>query len=527
MNSLKSKRYPIFVSLFLMHMTLFGYAFETVEVESSGVRTHLFEIEKIDMQSAKESVEALLSKDENIRAHIELFTVDRPEGSFGFLAVQDTPLKIEEIGAVLKKLEETAVSQSTTVSMNFSDVPLNQILATIAQAYGLNVVGGEELSQKASIYLKDIPIEDVFEVVLKSSGYTYIKEGNIIWVVSKESIITPLVTEVLKLKFASAMKIQEAVGYLLSSGGSIKSFINFGEEKYANYLIITDTTEGLSNIKKVIKKLDRRIGQVVIEAKFAEVTLDKDDEVGVDLALQASVRGTNMPTTFPFNAQATKVFGQTMLNRPTGSIVTTPEFTFGQLTFQDATATIKALDSKSVINLIASPRLTTRDGEQAKIVIGDRIPIPIYERNESVGSIEITGYQDENVGTLLTVTPMINDDRTITLVVHPEVSEITGFTGPNKERPIVSTREITTTFTVENGKTVVIGGLKKKTINNTHRQIPIFGDMFGWIPVFGRLFRFQDDATDIKELLIFITPTIVEEEQADRSKTQEKGEEAT
>lgn len=514
MDSHNSKRYLILFALFFLHVSLFGYAFETVEDESPRVTTHLFEIENLDIRSARESVEKLLSKEENIKAHVELFTVDRPEGSFAFLAVQDTPLKIEEIGQALKELEETSMARSATVSMNFSDVPLNQILATIAQAYDLNIVGGEELSQKASIYLKNIPIEDVFEVVLKSTGYTHIRDGNIIWIVSKESVTAPLVTEVIKLQFASAEKIKDAVSHLLTSGGNIKSFINFGEDKYSNHLIITDTSEAISAVKKVIKKLDRRIGQVIIEVKFAEVTLDKDDEVGIDWILKASAKGSNFVTTFPFNATGAKMFGKPTLDLPSGAVTTTPTLTLGTLTFNEFTTTIKALDTKSVINLIASPRLATRDGEEAEIIIGDKVPIPTYERNEETGTIEVTGYQEEQVGTLLKVTPMINDNRTVTLVVHPEVSEITGATGPNNERPIVSTREVTTSFTVENGKTVVIGGLRKETINNTYRQIPIFGDMFGWIPIFGRLFRFQDDATDTKELVIFITPTIVEEGMA-------------
>jgi general secretion pathway protein D len=78
--------------------------------------------------------------------------------------------------------------------------------------------------------------------------------------------------------------------------------------------------------------------------------------------------------------------------------------------------------------------------------------------------MEVTGYQDEDIGVLLRVTPVINNDNTVTLKIHPEVSEITGYTGPNDKRPIVSTREVTTSFTVENGKTVVLGGLMKRNI---------------------------------------------------------------
>lgn len=182
-------------------------------------------------------------------------------------------------------------------------------------------------------------------------------------------------------------------------------------------------------------------------------------------------------------------------------------FTLGSISYSNFSATLKALNTKTETTLIASPSIATLDGEEANIIIGDKVPIPTYERNAETGSLEITGYEEVNVGVLLAVTPIINNDNTITMKVHPEVSEITGYTGPNNERPVISTREVTTLFTVENGKTMVLGGLTRELVVNTTRKVPFLGD----IPLLGKVFTYRDDSNQRRELLIFITPRILDE----------------
>jgi general secretion pathway protein D len=179
----------------------------------------------------------------------------------------------------------------------------------------------------------------------------------------------------------------------------------------------------------------------------------------------------------------------------------------GSISFSDFTATLHALDSKSKLKLIATPQVAARSGETAQIIIGDKIPIPTYERSKETGSMEVTGYEYENVGILLKVIPFVNSDNSVTLNIHPEVSEITGYTGPNDERPIVSTREITTVFSVADGETIVLGGLKKQTSSTSVSKVPFLGN----IPLLGRaLFTYKDDSDERKELLLFITPHVLD-----------------
>jgi type IV pilus assembly protein PilQ len=402
--------------------------------------------------------------------------------------------KVEPPKAIEKHIDPAKVN------IDFTDVPLSEILATIAQNTDLNIIGGEELSQKITIHLKDVPLDALFDIILKTTDYGYIQEGKVVRIVPK--IDLPTETEVFTLQFASAEKVMEAVAHLLSQKGKIKSFSNFSQNTSTNILVVTDVQESMQAIRSLVEKLDKKVKQVMIEVKFCEVTLDKDDELGIDWVIRASITGSRGNTTFPLGRT-----GKWIYEAPYGMGVPSGNMTTGTMSFSDFSATLHALDSKTKVKLIATPQVAARSGETAQIIIGDKIPIPTYERSKETGSMEVTGYEYENVGILLKVIPFVNSDNSVTLNIHPEVSEITGYTGPNDERPIVSTREITTVFTVVDGETIVLGGLKKQTITASENKVPFLGN----IPLLGRaLFTYKGDSDERKELLLFITPHVLD-----------------
>jgi len=476
------------------------------------VITRLFEIKNVDVNEAKKSLQSLLTKDKDIASSIEIFTVQRSGKNIDYLVAKDTPQNIEQISLAMERLEKEFAP--VLVNVDFTDVELSKILTTVARTSNLNIVGGAELSQKVSIHLKNVPLEKVFDILLSSSGYTYLREDEVLRIVSEEKA---LVTEVFELKYVSASKVEQVVAQLISKEGKSKSFSKFQDNAYSHFLIITDTKEVVERIRQLVERLDRRKRQVMIEVKFAEVTLDKSDQLGIDWVLKASLKGATGPTTFPLGKEAEALLAQPLLvTRPTGT------FTLGTISYAEFSATFNARDSKTRTTLIASPSVATGDGEAAEIIIGDKVPIPLYERAKDTGIMSVSGYQDENVGVLLRVTPVINNDNTVTLKIHPEVSEITGYTGPNNERPIVSTREVTTSFTLENGKTIVLGGLMKKIITNTERRVPFLGH----IPMLGRIFTYHDDEDTRKELLVFITPHILGESENVSVEEMRKGLEA-
>jgi len=476
----------------------------SIEVDDREVITKIFRLENLDIEKAKDAVGRLLSKDENIKASVKDVVFSKSGKEFTYLAITDTPLKLQQIINVLESMEKEYAP--IKVDLSFVDTPLSQVLTTISQVTGLNIVGGDDFSQPITVHLKNVPVEEVLDVILKSTEFAYLKDGNVLHIVPRGDL--PLGSEIFELEYVAAEQVKEAISHLVTSNGEIKVFPKFSEAEYSNVLLVTDVPTSIEQIALIIKKLDKKIKQVMIEAKFVEVKLDEDSELGIEWLIDASFSGSSKPTEMPFTDTGRGPFSRSPDLEADSTALTT-----GTISFADFSATVHALDTDTEINIISSPRIATREGEQAEIVIADITPIPIYERNEETGSIEITGYQDEDIGIVLRVTPIINIDNTVTLRVNPEVSEATGTAvGPNDERPIVSTREITTVFTVENGKTVVLGGLMKKKTTNTSRKIPFLGS----IPIVGRIFTYNDDELDTTELLVFITPHIIDEAGAEK-----------
>ena len=465
------------------------------------VTTRLFEVKNVNVNEAKEKLQALLTTEKNKTSSIETITIQKSGQSRDFLVVTSTPQNIEKMSLMIEQLEKEFAP--SLINVDFNDVELSKVLTTIARMTGLNIIGGDELSQKVSLHLKDVPLDTVFDTLLMSTGYTYVRKGRVLHIVSqKEAPSAPLMTEIFKLQYASANKVKQVAENLISKEGKLTEFSKYSDKDYSNYLIVTDTAEVIEGVRQLVQKLDEKIQQVMIEAKFVEVSLDKADALGLDWVLQGSITGASGPTAFPITKR-----GGNLLQPPFLTTDSSSKITLGTMSFSDFSVKIRALDTKAEVNLIANPSVSTREGEEAKIVIGEKVPIPLYQHNEHTGALEVTGYETQDVGVLLRVTPIINKDNTVSLNIHPEVSEITGFVGPNNERPIISTREVTTSFTVENGKTIVIGGLTKETISNNVNKVPFIGH----IPILGEVFTYHNKSNARKEVLIFITPHILGE----------------
>jgi len=461
--------------------------------------TKLFRINNLDLNKAKQQVEQLLTKDAQVKSSVEPIVIPKGKEELRYLAITDTASKVEGIIDILNNLEKDAAP--IKLDLNFTNTPLNEVLTTISQSVGINIVGGENFSQPITIHLKGIPVDEVFDIILKSTEFGYFKEGNVYHIVSKKDL--PLVSEVFQLEFISAEQVLEAITSALSPNGKVKVFPKFSQAKYSNVLLVTDTQESIERIRPIIKKLDKKVRQVMIEAKFVEVQLNKNDELGIDWVISATMTGASSPTAFPFGRD-----GKRVLEKPGDLTYSTQEITTGTISFENFQATLHALNTNTKINIISNPRVATREGEESEIVVADKTPIPLYERNKETGQFEISGYQDLNIGVVLKVIPIINSDNTVTLKMNPQVSQATGkAVGPNNERPIVSTREVTTVFTVENGKTVVIGGLIKKRTSNSLSAVPLLGK----VPLIGRLFSYSDKEDENSELFIFITPVILDE----------------
>ncbi|MCX5714091.1 MAG: type II and III secretion system protein, partial [Candidatus Omnitrophica bacterium] len=187
--------------------------------------------------------------------------------------------------------------------------------------------------------------------------------------------------------------------------------------------------------------------------------------------------------------------------------VSAEQFIFGTLDFSTFQMVMEFLKSRAETKILSNPRITTLNNQEAKMMVGKIVPIPTYSYSKETGNQVISGYQDMSVGVKLVVTPYINEHSYITLNVNPSVDDIIGVTGPNGERPVISTRSAETKVMIKDGQTLVIGGLISENRINARKAIPFLGE----IPILNLIFGKKEGTINRTELLIFITPHIIKE----------------
>jgi len=433
--------------------------------------------------------------------------------------------------------EGIAETAPGNVTMDFKSADINNVLRILSYKSGVNIVAGPEVKGLVTIRLTNVPWEKALDVVLRTYGFSYEKVGNIIRVTTIESLKQEeLTTEVYTLSYGKAEDVTEAIENMLTERGKTR----FDER--TNTLVVTDIPTNLYKISQIVEKLDRRTPQIMIEAKVIETTLADDERLGIDWNLQLSLTGASRPTSFPwgrfsehdFEQSLTRFFppGQTELTvadtgealATTGDFpvtggpqqyqtfpwVETTDFTLGSLNASSFSAAMEYLDTRTDTDILSHPRITTLDNQEANILVGQIIGIPTYERNSETGQMEITGYQDKQVGVKLNVIPHVNVEGDITVIIKPEISALLRYDTLDASRgivaPVFSTREATTQVMVGDGETIMIGGLiSKQSIDNVDK-VPLLGD----IPFIGKaLFTKTNKDIDRTEVIIFLTVRLV------------------
>jgi type IV pilus assembly protein PilQ len=379
-------------------------------------------------------------------------------------------------------------------SMDSRDAEIRDILRVLAEKGKLNVVTDTSVAGRITIYLKDVSVEEALELILRANGYAYQKINNSILVATPEKLklgearYQPT-TKMFILKYAKAEEVKTTLTDLLSPDGKILV------DKDLNALIVCDSPLKVKEISKYLGGLDPKPPQVLIEAKIVEVTLRKDDRFGVnwerlDFALEPDFTGKT--TIKPAE------LGSTGLNL--------------RIFNQDMDIILQALAKRTNINLLSSPRIVTLSNQAAEMSVATRYPIAIYSYNTDIGEWEITGWQMEDIGIVLKVTPRVTENRDIVMKVTPEVTGLTGeWVGTElSRRPVTSSRKTDTQVIIKDGQTLVIGGLIEEKKNKTVYKVPILGN----IPLLGFLFRKTEspELQNVKtELVVFITPHILPE----------------
>ena len=399
---------------------------------------------------------------------------------------------------------EPATDESIEIS--YIEADIQNVLRTLAVKAGVNLILGEEVAGKVTVNLKGVTYEDAMRLIAESKGYAYAKDKNVIRVKSRESLETePVELRVCTLNYAKAEDVKKTLDPVLTKQGKIQVDVR------SNTLVLSDTPANLSKLVPLIQSLDTQTPQVMIEAKFVETTKNPRKDLGInwsDTLLRHELVAGSTTVVDPNTGKPISGFQWTKpLGNPSGPwMPSTALLDGGQVKL-----VFSYLSQDADTELLANPRVVTTDNGKASISIATQYPIPNFAFSEQTASLQINGFEYKDIGIILNVLPRINKDDFITLEVTPTASSSTESAtlesggGSSVQIPIINTRTATTTVLIKSGNTLAIGGLMRQDVADNYTKVPLMGD----VPLLGPLFRSKSLNKTKRDLLIFLTPTIV------------------
>jgi type IV pilus assembly protein PilQ len=402
------------------------------------------------------------------------------------------------------------------IEIGYIEADVQNVLRTLAAKADINLILGDEVTGKVTVNLKGVSYEQAMQLIAESKGYAYVKDKNIVKVKSKESLDTEAAElRIYTLNYAKAEDIKKTVDGVLTKQGKVQV------DTRSNTLVLSDTPSNLSKIIPLIQSLDTQTPQVLIEAKFVETTKNPKKDLGINWSgtllnhqVVAGGAGTitpGSPPTIPVNAQNQPAGGFQFAHGPGGSFSTPWGSGAALLDIGQANIVFSYLSQDTESELLANPRVVTTDNVKARISIAEQFPIPNFSFSEQTASLQINGFEYKDIGIILSVLPRVNKDDFITLEVAPEASSSTENAtlqsggGSAVQIPIINTRTATTTVLIKSGNTLAIGGLMRVDNSDNFSKVPIMGDA----PLIGSFFRSKSLSKTKRDLLIFLTPTIV------------------
>lgn len=421
------------------------------------------------------------------------------------LFISNTTCGAEEWATIVNDKKILTVEEifQQSVELEYKNADVVNILRSFAWTHNLNIVTSPDVKGSVTVNLKNITVENALKAILNVNGLVYSVKDDIIYVSSGDREGVELETEVIFLNYIAAGSAQNLLRKVLSPKGDIKT------DEVQNSLIVTDYPPNIQRVKDLLKKVDIPPQQILVEAKVVDITSNEVKALGTTWNVEyAPGRGL-----FDRVTQTAEEADLTMSMAEQSSTLSGGQFVLNTFSIKglNVTATIDALIRDGKANLLASPSIAVLNGQEARIIIGQRYPIK--ERTQTTtGTTETTTFVD--IGTTLKVTPQINDDGYITMRVHPEVSSLAESLDAG---PRITTREADTTVRVREGETLVIGGLIKQQSDVSQDKIPILGD----IPLIGALFSRKEGTDQQIELAVFITPRILRSREEKKLLTKE------
>ena len=422
---------------------------------------------------------------------------------------------IEESEEVLTELEK---KMQKIVTIDANDLPIETVMRQLIDQTDVDLIISPDVTGRVTVSLTDVTLKEALQSILDVHGAAYVPGDNVIRILPRDEIpkvSERIVTETFQVVHVDVSQVVTALEKFISPAGSV-SFI-----EGTNYVIVTDTESKVRDIGNLLFKIDGATPQVLVEVRIYDITSRDNLDLGVewtagrrtnrdfvtgspsedDIVVQRGGVDTYVPSRT--DPSLTSAFG--------GGTNNTADSTIGFLRFGllnesiDVEARLRAEKENIDAKLLANPRILVIDKQEAVFDIVTEHPY-IERTITSAGITETVQFKE--VGVKLTVTPNITADRALRMHIMPEFGIVIGRVQlSSSDVPIVDTRKFDTTAVVDDGQTVVLGGLRKKDATTQTNKIPLLGDL----PVLGRLFKFEGETTAVNELVIFITPRIMSE----------------
>lgn len=398
------------------------------------------------------------------------------------------------------------------INLDYPEVELKDLISMLAAKAGINVIYTSDVTGTTSLNLTKVPFDEAFRIVLNVNGLAAQQVGdNIIRIASPQTFLSEQKkafqqTRVFFLNYAQATDAKaQVMAVAAAEGRNVSASVDTAN----NALIVTDTAFGLESIARLIRDIDRMPKQVMIEVKLLEVSLDNEFSLGIQwnansVTPDSANPGGALPMTLAQHSQTNLQAGF----KGPADAAAYGTFVFGKLMGNSSiNATVTAAASKNKIKVLSDPKIATYNNKEANINITDQTPYDQQTVTIVNGQPTIAhAYSNVTTGITLKVTPTINPDNRISMHLVPSVIQLSGV--PNGVAPPpTATRNADTNVIVRNEETIVIGGLIQDSQSEIVYKVPLLGD----IPLIGWLFKKKGTSRIRKELLIFVTPKVLQD----------------
>jgi type IV pilus secretin PilQ/predicted competence protein len=422
---------------------------------------------------------------------------------------------------------ENATENGGVGVREFQGDDVGQVLRLLARQAKINMVVSEAVTGTVTMRLEDVTALQAIAIIVKAKNLFMDRIDNVYYIkTGAERTAEPTESDSYQFSYSRAKETVPLIASQLASKDPPQV------DERTNTIFFRETRGNIDNVRKLLVQIDKPTKQVMIEARLVEVTANPRQSYGINWA--GVVGSSSNAKTFSYGGPSTSsstntgggtnqtatftgqvspfALGNPNSNNLLGSL---GHLTFGQfaiLSVPEFSATLRFLNEDADAEFLANPRVVTADNQQAKIEISRNQPVPQLNFNEQTATAVFGGFQDKKFGNTLLVRPSVNKDDFVTLSVKPEISNKVGdatfiFAGATVTSPIIDTRTLDSNVLIKSGNTLAIGGLLQDEQTKARNKVPVLGD----VPLLGYFFQERLNARTKRNLLVFVTPTIIDQ----------------